>query len=114
MASTINVILGTAAALVLWTVIGLAVARAVLPQRALHGPVAPALGWAVHSAATLPLFMFAGFNRLTVTIVTLLSLAAAGYALWRQSGLTERDKGAITVPAWAWIGALILTLGPAS
>jgi hypothetical protein len=114
MASTLNVILGTAAALVLWTVIGLAVARAVLPQRALHGPLAPALGWAVHSAATLPLFMFAGLNRITVAVVTLLSLAAAGYALWRQPNLAERDKNAITVPAWAWIGALILTLGPAS
>ena len=35
-ASTTNVILGSAAALLLWTLIGLAVARAVLPQRALH------------------------------------------------------------------------------
>jgi hypothetical protein len=114
MASTLNVILGTAAPLVLWTVIGLAVARAVLPQRTLHGPVAPALGWAVHSAATLPLFMFIGFNRVTVTLVTLLSLAAAGYALWRQSYAGTGDKGAIRVPVWAWLGALILTLGPAS
>ncbi|MBX9777027.1 MAG: hypothetical protein K2Y71_21820 [Xanthobacteraceae bacterium] len=114
MASTINVILGTVAALVLWTAIGLAVARVVFPQRTLQGPVAPALGWAVHSAATLPLFMFIGFNRITVAAVTLLSLAAAGYALRRQPSATTDGKSAITVPAWAWLGALILTLGPAS
>ena len=114
MASTTNVILGTAAALIVWTTIGLAVARMVLPQRVLQWPVAPALGWAVHSAATLPLFMLIGFNRITVTIVTLLTLAAAAYALWRQSGAAERDKDAVGVPYWAWIGALILTLGPAS
>ena len=113
MASTTNVILGTAAALILWTAIGLAVARAVLSERALMWPLAPALGWAVHSAATLPLFMLIGFNRMTVAIVTLLSLAGAAYALWRQSEALKRDEGATTVPYWAWIGALVLTLGPA-
>lgn len=114
MASTTNVILGMVAALVMWTVVGLAVARSVLPQRVLHAPVAPALGWAVHSAVTLPLFMLVGFNRVTVAAVTLLSMAVGGYALWRQSGLTERDKAATGVPYWAWIGALILTFGSAS
>src|SRR5262245_295526 len=92
MASTTNAILGTAAALIVWTVIGLAVARVVLSERVLHWPAAPALGWAVHSAAALPLFMLIGFNRITVTIVTLLSLAAAAYALWRQPGASARDK----------------------
>ena len=114
MASTSNVILGAATALILWTMIGLAVARAVLSERALCWPVAPALGWAVHSAATLPLFMLIGFNRITVTIVTVLSLAASAYALRRQSGSLQHDKGATAVPHWAWIGALILALGPAA
>ena len=42
MASVGNVILGGVAAVLVWTCIGLAVARAVLPQRALVWPVAPA------------------------------------------------------------------------
>jgi hypothetical protein len=112
MASTTNVILGAAAALTLWTVIGLAVARAVIPARTLMSPLAPVLGWAVHSAATLPLFMLIGFNRLTVAIVTLLSLAAAAYALWRRPGSIDPDKAAIAVPYWAWLGAAVLALGP--
>ena len=114
MASTTNVILGAAAALILWTSVGLAVARAVLPARTLMWPAAPTLGWAVHSAATLPLFMLIGFNRTTVAIVTVLSLAAGAYALWRQPASLEQDKDAIAVPAWAWLGALVLALGPAA
>jgi hypothetical protein len=115
MVSITNVILCAAAALLLWTIIGLAVARAVLPERALAWPVAPVLGWAVHSAATLPLFMLIGFNRTTVSIVTVLSLAAGAYALWRQQrGLPNHDKDQVTVPLWAWLGALILALGPAA
>ena len=112
MASTTNVILGAAAALILWTVVGLAVARAVLPARTLMWPVAPILGWAVHSAATLPLFMLVGFNRTTVAIVMVLSLAAGAYGLWRQPASPGHDKDATAVPAWAWLGALILALGP--
>jgi hypothetical protein len=42
MASTTYVILGAAAALLVWTCVGVAVARAVLPQRTLHAPLAPA------------------------------------------------------------------------
>jgi hypothetical protein len=114
MASTTNVFLGMATALLVWTVIGLAVARAVLPQRALHWPVAPALGWAVHSATTLPLFMLTGFSRIMVATVTLLSLSVAGYALRRQPDPLNGDKGQATVPYWAWIGALVLAFGSAS
>src|SRR5262245_35652178 len=114
MASTTNVILAAVAALILWTVIGLAVARAVLPARTLIWPVAPVLGWAVHSAATLPLFMLIGFSRLSVVIVVVLSFAAGAYALWRQSGELSQDKDATAVPWWAWLGALILALGPAA
>ena len=106
MASISNVILGSAAALLVWTCIGLAVARAVLPQRALWWPVAPALGWAVHSAAALPLFMLIGFNRITVTIVTVLAVAAAAYALWRQPRAARPTRTASAFPLWAWIGAL--------
>jgi hypothetical protein len=114
MASTTNVILAAVAALILWTMIGLAVARAVLPARTLIWPVAPSLGWAVHSAATLPLFMLIGFNRITVAIVTVLSFAAGAYTLWRQPGSVRHDKDATAVPWWAWLGALILALGPAA
>jgi hypothetical protein len=127
MASTINVILCAAAALLLWTCVGLAVARAVSPARQLIWPVAPALGWAVHSAAALPIFMLAGFSRLTVAIVFAGSLLASAYALWRQARQPRngtprgeqrrsgqrRSEPLPDVPVWAWIGAALLALGPA-
>ncbi len=119
MASTTNVILGTATALLVWTLAGLAVARAVLPDRTLVWPLAPALGWAVHSAAALPLFTLIGFTRTTVTIVTLLTVAASAYALWRSSDRPSRDESEAAVPAamvpiWAWVVALILSFGCAA
>ncbi|MCC6887631.1 MAG: hypothetical protein IT536_03770 [Hyphomicrobiales bacterium] len=110
MASTTNVILGTGAALLLWSAVGLAVARAVLPHASLFWPLAPALGWAVHSAAALPLFMLIGFNRATASGVALLTLAAAAMALRRGPPVTVGNG--VSVPAWAWIGGLILALGP--
>jgi hypothetical protein len=114
MASTTNVILGTATALLVWTMVGLAVARAVLPDRALIWPAAPALGWAVHSAAALPLFMLIGFTRATVTIVMVLTVAASAYALWRSPDLPARDGSEAAVPVWAWVGALVLSFGAAA
>ena len=112
MASTTNIILGTAAAILIWTCIGLAVARTVLSDRALVWPLAPALGWAVHSAAMLPLFMLIGFTRTTVAIVVAASLAGGAFALWRQ-GAANRSAS-LGVPVWAWGGAALLALGPAA
>jgi len=112
MASTTSVILGTAAAVVLWTCIGLAIARAVLPSRVLIWPLAPALGWAVHSAVALPLLTLTGFTRATVSIVTAASLAASAFALWRWPAKPHGDDAG--VPAWAWIGALLLAFAPAA
>jgi hypothetical protein len=114
MASTINVILGAAVALLVWTLTGVAVARAVMPHRTLVWPIAPALGWAVHSAAALPLFTLIGFTRTTATIVTLLTVAASAYALWRSPDRASQDKGEAAVPAWAWVVALILAFGCAA
>jgi hypothetical protein len=112
MASTTNVILGAAFAIVFWTFIGLAVARAVLPERSLAWPVAPALGWAVHSAAALPLFMLIGFNRATVAIVIAASFAGGAFVLWRHKPVPGREG--LGLPVWAWIGAALLALGPAA
>ena len=58
--------------------------------------------------------MLIGFNRITVAIVTVLSFAAGAYTLWRQPGSVRHDKDATAVPWWAWLGALILALGPAA
>jgi hypothetical protein len=113
MASTTNVILCAGAALVLWTCVGLAVARAVLPQHTMAWAAAPALGWAVHSAVALPLFSVVGFSRPLVAVVTATTLAASAYALWRQGG-SPRGQEPTEIPFWAWIGAALLAAGVAT
>ena len=60
MASTANVILCGAVALLVWT--ASACGRPPGDPAAVW-PLAPLLGWAVHSAAALPLFMLLGLNR---------------------------------------------------
>jgi hypothetical protein len=110
MASSANVVLCAAAAVLLWTCVGLAVARHVAPLRELAWPVAPALGWAVHSAVTLSVFMLIGFSRIAVGIVAVGSLAASLFML--LGGRSDRAAGG--VPHWFWLGAAIVAAGPAA
>lgn len=111
MASSANVILCAAAAVLIWTCVGLAIACQVPPLKTIAWPLAPALGWAVHSAVVLPVFMLVGFSRIAVAVVTVGSLAASLFLLLRERG--SRD-GAGGVPLWAWIGAAIVTAGVAA
>src|SRR5436190_21224369 len=110
MPSTLSAAAGAVVALLFWSVLGLAVGRRILP-RALALTLAPALGWAVHSAATLPLIMLLGFSRLGVAAIAVLAVAAAVAALLRKNDgpILERS-----IPAWAYAGAAVLALAPAA
>ena len=112
MASTLDALVCAVTAALLWTCLGLPIARRLVPG-SLALPMAPALGWAVHSAAALPIFFLVGFSKATVLGVTGLSLVAALSALLLQ---TERDQGEhpIRVPLWALAGAALLACGPAA
>ena len=112
MASTLDALVCAVTATLLWTCLGLPVARRLVPG-ALALPLAPALGWAVHSAAALPIFILVGFSRATVLGLTGLSVVAALAALVLQR---ERDQGeyAIRVPVWALAAAALLACGSAA
>jgi hypothetical protein len=75
-------------------------------------PTAPALGWAVHSAATLPLFMLIGSPRSAVTVVVVGSLAASALVLWRGGDPLPRNDAAAAVTSWLWLGAAIGAIAP--
>jgi hypothetical protein len=111
MAATANVIFCAATALLIWACVGLAVARHVAPLRGLAWPLAPAVGWAVHSAVVLPVFMLVGFSRIAVGVVVMGSLAASLFASIRGQAYREGSGG---VPIWVWIGAAIVAAGPAA
>jgi hypothetical protein len=112
MPSILHVFLCCAAALLFWGTVGLALSHRLMPT-ALALPVAPAFGWAVHSALALPLYRLIGFTPLTVVLVTLLFLAFALLAL-RLPESADNDHTGARVPPWAYVLAALLAVVPAS
>jgi hypothetical protein len=101
-------ILGTA----FWSFLGYALARRLLP-RVLAIGAAPVLGWAVHSAAALPIFELTGFSPPAVLGFAGLCLAAAAGSFFVARPGADLAE-APTVPAWAYAAAAILALVPAA
>ena len=110
MISPLNVVAIALGALAFWTCIGVAVTRQLLP-RSLALPMAPTVGWAVHSALAYPLFCVIGFSQVGVLVVAVLALAA-GIAARRIEIATPEPDGP-RVPAWALAAAALLSLAPA-
>ena len=97
MPNALVVVLCAVAAASFWTVLGFALARRLVGP-ALALPIAPALGWAVHSAAALPILLLVGFSTTTVSIVSAAALAASLVALVTQRPRHESPPG-LRVPA---------------
>jgi hypothetical protein len=76
MASSFNSLICAAAALLIYAGLGLPLALRIAP-RPLALMLAPALGWAVHSALALPLFFLIGLSRPSVALVVAVPLLAA-------------------------------------
>jgi hypothetical protein len=97
--------------LTFWTLVGAAIGSRVLP-RALIWPAAPSLGFAVHGAAAVPIFLAVGFTRGTVTAVAAASLLAALIVLRRRPRETP-GANPDRVPAAAYVVAGLLAVAPA-
>ena len=111
MPNALVVVLCAVAAASFWTVLGFALARRLVGP-ALALPIAPALGWAVHSAAALPILLLAGFSITTVAIVSAAALAASFVALLAQRSRHDNPPSP-SVPVWAYLGAAVLALAAA-
>jgi hypothetical protein len=108
MASPVNAALCALLATAFWSFLGYALARHLLP-RALAIGAAPVMGWAVHSASTLPIFLLIGFSPLAVVVVAALC-AAIAVATLKLAVKADADA----VPAWwAFVAAAVLALVPA-
>lgn len=109
MASTFHVFGCGAAALLFWGIVGFAFSRRLAP-RPLAVPLAPALGWAVHSALALPVYRILGF---TPWIVAICSVAALGGALWSLRSTPSDSNSGARVPHWAYGLAAVIAVVPA-
>src|SRR5829696_4859824 len=113
MPSIVDALVCAVTATLLWTWLGLPISRRITPGP-LAVPIAPALGWAVHSAAALPVFFVIGFSRTTVLGLTGLCLAAATAALLLQKRLHEHGQAHARLPMWALAAAALLAFAPAA
>jgi len=108
MASPVNAALCALLATAFWSFLGYALTRHLLP-RALAIGAAPVMGWAVHSAATLPIFFLIGFSPLAVVAVAALCVAVSVATL----RLASDGDAAPAIPWWAFVAAAALALAPA-
>jgi hypothetical protein len=98
-------------ATVFWSVVGYALARHVLPRTLALG-AAPVLGWAVHSAASLPIFFLIGLSPVAViSIAAVCVAAAAGSLVWLP--IKGEAADAPKVPVCTYAAAAALALAPA-
>jgi hypothetical protein len=111
MASPLNAVLCALVGTAFWTVLGYAIARHLLP-RVLAIGAAPVIGWAVFSAATLPILTPLGFSARTVVSVAALCLAVAGGWLLRRPPRTA-SKPVMDVKPWWFAAAGVVALAPA-
>ncbi len=112
MASLVNAALGAIMAAAFWTLLGYAVTCRLFPRPLALG-AAPVLGWAVHSAATLPLLTLIGFSPLAVAGIGVLCVIAAGVSLTAPAGGNDAEPAA-RIPACSCAAAALLALAPAS
>jgi hypothetical protein len=111
MASPVNAVLCALLATGFWSLLGFALTRHLLP-RVLAIGAAPVTGWAVHSAATLPIFLLIGFSSLAVVAVAALCVAISVATL--KLAVNSDAEAAPAIPWWAFVAAAALALAPAA
>jgi len=111
MASTFHAAIAAGVGLVYWTCLGLLIARRLDPRLAFGA--APAIGWAIHNAVALPVFLVLDFSPATVVMLAGAVLIAAIAASWRSTAGLEAAPPA-DVPPWFYVPGLLLAVPPAA
>jgi hypothetical protein len=111
MASPLSAALCALIGTAFWTVLGYAIARQLLP-RVLALGAAPVIGWAVFSAATLPVLTLVGFSPRAVAGVAALCLVIAGASLLLRPTPASSGSEFRIEPLWFAVAGL-LALAPA-
>jgi hypothetical protein len=99
MASPVNAALCALLATAFWSFLGYALARHLLPRTLALG-AAPVIGWAAHSAATLPIFFLIGFSPLAVVAIAALCVAVS-VATLKLAAQSDAEAAPAMVPAVA-------------
>ena len=112
MASPDNALVCALIATAFWPLLGYALGGRLLP-RVLAIGAAPVIGWAVHSAVTLPIYLLFGFSSFFVASVGAVCVLVAGFSLSQSSSVDETEP-ALAIPLGAFVVAAVVALIPAA
>ena len=112
MASPVNALVCALIATAFWSLVGYALCRRLLP-RVLAIGAAPMIGWSVHSAATLPIYLLFGFSPILVAGIAAVCVLVASFSL-SQPRPAEETERTLSIPAWALAAAALVALLPAA
>jgi hypothetical protein len=112
MASPVNAALCALIATAFWAWLGYALGRYLFP-RVLAIGAACVVGWAVHSAAMLPIYIWIGFSPMAAIASAALCAVAAGFSLALRAPASDGENLPV-IPLWAFAAAAILALIPAA
>jgi hypothetical protein len=112
MATISGAVLCAVVATLFWTCLGFALTRRLVPGR-LALPLAPAIGFAVHSAVALPVFFLVPFTPAAIAAVAMLVFVAAFIASSRIVP-PPAEKGLGWFPGWSYGLAVLLAMVPAA
>ena len=112
MASPVNAVVCALIATAFWSLLGYALGSRLVP-RVLAIGAAPVIGWSVHSAASLPIYLLFGFSPFVVAGIGAVCVLVAGFSLSqpRSAGEIEPPR---TIPVLAFAGAAVVALLPAA
>ena len=112
MASPVNAVVCALIATAFWSLLGYALGRRLVP-RVLALGAAPVIGWSVHSAASLPIYLLFGFSPFVVAGIGAVCVLVAGFSLSQPRSAGEIEP-ALTIPVWAFAAAAVVALLPAA
>lgn len=107
MAQFHDALLCATVATLFWGGIGWSIAVWLPLPKALRVPMAPTLGWAVHSITALPIFLLTGMTGLTVSLAAALPAVAAVIAVAKPPPSDDDTSPSMRVPAWAFAAAIV-------
>ena len=110
MASPVNAVVCALIATAFWALLGYALGRRLVPHVLAIG-AAPVIGWSVHSAATLPIYLLFGFSPFLVAGIGATCVLVACFSL-SQSCLANEIEPAQTIPMGAFAAAACVALLP--
>jgi hypothetical protein len=112
MASPVNALVCALIATAFWGLLGYALGRRLVPHVLAIG-AAPVIGWSVHSAVSLPIYLLFGFSHLLVAGIGTTCILVAGFSL-SKSRSTNEIEPAPTIPMGAFAAAACVALLPAA